>query len=149
MRAVLQRVTEAYVTVDQQTVGKIGAGLVVLLGVETGDDETDARYIAQKTAGLRIFEDEAEKMNRSVQQAGGSVLVISQFTLLGDARKGRRPGFTRAEAPERADELYHLVCKLLEEEGLSVEKGRFQTHMQVHLVNDGPTTILLDSKKMF
>ena len=148
MRAVLQRVTKAYVTVDRQTVGEIGAGLVVLLGVETGD-ETDARYIAQKIAGLRIFEDEEEKMNRSVQQTGGSVLVISQFTLLGDARKGRRPGFTRAEAPERADELYHLVCKLLEEEGLSVEKGRFQTHMQVHLVNDGPTTLLLDSKKLF
>ena len=91
MRAVLQRVTKAYVTVDRQTVGEIGAGLVVLLGVETGDNETDARYIAQKIAGLRIFEDEEEKMNRSVQQTGGSVLVISQFTLLGDARKGRRP----------------------------------------------------------
>ena len=139
MRAVLQRVTEAEVCVAGKTVGRIGPGLVVLLGVEQGDTESDAVYVAQKIANLRIFSDEEDKMNLSVQQTGGSVLMVSQFTLMGDARKGRRPGFTQAEK----------TCDLLRQMGLCVETGQFQTHMQVHLVNDGPVTLLLDSKKLF
>ena len=149
MRAVLQRVTQAYVTVDNETVGKIGDGLVVLLGVAEGDTEADAQYMAQKIANIRIFSDAEDKMNLSVQQIDGSVLMVSQFTLMGDARKGRRPGFTQAEEPKRADALYERVCELLLEQGIQVERGRFQTHMQVHLVNDGPVTMLLDSKKLF
>ena len=149
MRAVLQRVTEAGVCVAGKTVGRIGPGLVVLLGVEQGDTESDAAYVAQKIANLRIFSDEKDRMNLSVQQTGGSVLMVSQFTLMADARKGRRPGFTQAETPERADELYKKTCDLLRQMGLCVETGQFQTHMQVHLVNDGPVTLLLDSKKLF
>jgi len=149
MRAVVQRVTGASVTVEGETVGAIGHGLVVLLGVEKGDTETDMEVIADKVAGLRIFCDEAAKMNLSVTDVGGSVLWISQFTLLGDARHGRRPSFTDAEAPDLADALYQKGAQRLREKGIAVETGRFQTHMQVSLVNDGPVTMLLDSRKRF
>ena len=149
MRAVVQRVTGASVTVEGETVGAIGRGLVVLLGVEKGDTEADMQVIADKVAGLRIFCDEADKMNLSVTDVGGSVLWISQFTLLGDARHGRRPSFTDAEAPDLADALYQKGAQRLREKGIPVETGRFQTHMQVSLVNDGPVTMLLDSRKRF
>lgn len=149
MRAVVQRVSEAFVTVDGQETGRIGKGLCVLLGVECGDGETDAAYMAGKIVKLRIFEDENDKMNLSVQQVGGKVLCVSQFTLLGDARGQNRPGFTRAEAPERANALYESVCAEIRRLGVPVENGVFRTHMLVHLVNDGPVTILLDSKKQF
>ena len=149
MRAVVQRVSEAYVTVDGRETGRVGQGLCVLLGVEAGDAEADAVYMAGKIAKLRIFEDENEKMNLSVQQVGGGVLCVSQFTLLGDARGQNRPGFTRAEAPERANELYERTCEEMRKLNVPVENGVFRTHMMVHLVNDGPVTILLDSKKQF
>lgn len=149
MRAVVQRVSEAFVTVDGQETGRIGKGLCVLLGVESGDGENDAAYMAGKIVKLRIFEDENDKMNLSVQQVGGKVLCVSQFTLLGDARGQNRPGFTRAEAPERANALYESVCAEIRRLGVPVENGVFRTHMLVHLVNDGPVTILLDSKKQF
>ena len=149
MRAVVQRVSEAYVTVDGRETGRVGQGLCVLLGVEAGDAEADAVYMAGKIARLRIFEDENEKMNLSVQQVGGGVLCVSQFTLLGDARGQNRPGFTRAEAPERANELYERTCEEMRKLNVPVENGVFRTHMMVHLVNDGPVTILLVSKKQF
>ena len=149
MRAVVQRVSEAYVTVEGRETGRIGKGLCVLLGVETGDTETDAKYMAGKIAKLRIFEDENEKMNLSVQQVSGGVLCVSQFTLLGDARGQNRPGFTKAEAPEEANRLYELTCDAIRALGVPVENGVFRTHMMVHLVNDGPVTILLDSRKQF
>lgn len=149
MRSVVQRVSEAYVTVNGRETGRIEKGLCVLIGVETGDTEKDAQYLAGKIAKLRIFEDENEKMNRSVLDVGGKVLAVSQFTLLGDARGQNRPGFTRAEAPEQANALYERCCAELRQLGLTVENGVFRTHMMVHLVNDGPVTILLDSKKLF
>lgn len=149
MRCVVQRVTEAYVTVEGRETGRVEKGLCALIGVETGDTEKDAVYLAGKIAKLRIFEDENEKMNLSVLDVGGGVLAVSQFTLLGDARGQNRPGFTRAEAPERANALYELVCRELKELGVPVAQGIFRTHMMVHLVNDGPVTILLDSKKEF
>ena len=149
MRCVAQRVTEAYVTVDGRETGRIGKGIAALIGVEAGDTEKDAVYLAGKLAKLRIFEDENEKMNRSVMDVGGAVLAVSQFTLLGDARGQNRPGFTRAEAPERADELYLLTAETLRAGGVPVETGVFRTHMEVSLVNDGPVTILLDSRKLF
>lgn len=149
MRAVVQRVTEASVTSQGTPAGRIGKGLCVLLGVEEGDTEKDAVYMAGKLAKLRIFEDENEKMNLSVLDTGGSILCVSQFTLLGDARGQNRPGFTRAERPERADALYEQVCRELRALGLTVETGVFRTHMQVSLINDGPVTILLDSRKTF
>ena len=149
MRAVVQRVSRAEVTSEGKPAGKIGPGLCVLLGVETGDTEKDAVYMADKIRKLRIFEDENEKMNLSVTQVAGAVLLVSQFTLLGDARGQNRPGFTKAEAPERADELYLLTAKTLADAGVPVEKGVFRTHMEVSLVNDGPVTILLDSRKLF
>ncbi|MBQ9263049.1 MAG: D-tyrosyl-tRNA(Tyr) deacylase [Clostridia bacterium] len=149
MRAVVQRVSEAYVTVDGKETGRIERGLCVLLGVERGDTEADARYMAGKIAKLRIFEDENEKMNLSVQSVGGKVLCVSQFTLLGDARGQNRPGFTQAEAPEAANALYEWTCDEIRKLGVPVENGVFRTHMMVHLVNDGPVTILLDSKKQF
>jgi len=149
MRAVVQRVSEAYVTVDGKETGRIDKGLCVLLGVEEGDGENDARYMAGKIVKLRIFEDENDKMNLSVLQVNGGVLCVSQFTLLGDARGQNRPGFTRAEAPDRANELYELTCEEMRNLGVRVENGVFRTHMMVHLVNDGPVTILLDSKKLF
>jgi D-tyrosyl-tRNA(Tyr) deacylase len=149
MRAVLQRVSEAAVVVDERTVGAIGRGLLVLLGVGREDDESDVRYLAQKTAGLRIFEDEQGRMNRSVSDIGGAVLVVSQFTLYGDCRKGRRPGFSDAAPPQRADSLYRDYVAQLQALGLTVATGIFQADMKVSLVNDGPVTFLLDSKREF
>ena len=149
MRAVVQRVTEASVTVEGKTVGSIGSGLMVLLGVEQEDTEKDGAYLAEKLAGLRIFEDEAEKMNLSVQQVGGSILLVSQFTLLGDVRHGKRPSFTQAAPPREADALYEDLADRLRQKGIPVETGQFQAHMEVSLVNDGPVTILLDSRKLF
>ena len=149
MRAVIQRVSQASVTVDGQTVGAIEQGLMVLLGVARGDTAGEATYLADKTAGLRIFEDDDGKMNRSVKEVGGSILVVSQFTLLGDCRKGRRPGFTEAATPELADALYEAYVDVLRNRGLTVATGVFQADMQVALVNDGPVTLMLDSRKQF
>jgi len=149
MRCVAQRVTEAYVTVDGRETGRIGKGIMALIGVEVGDTEKDAVYLAGKIAKLRIFEDENEKMNRSVIDVGGAVLAVSQFTLLGDARGQNRPGFTRAEEPEKANALYERCCEEIRKLGVPVENGVFRTHMMVHLCNDGPVTILLDSRKTF
>ncbi len=149
MRSVVQRVSSASVSVNGQVCGQIGKGLCVLIGVEEGDTEKDAQYMADKIRKLRIFEDENEKMNLSVEQAGGAVLAISQFTLLGDARGQNRPGFTRAEKPERANALYLHVVSCLRDAGVPVETGVFRAHMAVSLVNDGPVTILLDSQKLF
>ncbi|MDY0268491.1 D-aminoacyl-tRNA deacylase [Trichloromonas sp.] len=149
MRAVLQRVASAHVEVDGKRVGEIGRGLLILLGVEQGDGAEDVRYLAEKSAQLRIFEDAAGKMNLSLADVGGQALVVSQFTLLADCRKGRRPGFSRAALPEPADLLYQQFVTLLRERGLTVATGIFQAEMQVHLVNDGPVTLLLDSRKEF
>ena len=149
MRSVIQRVTRASVTVDGEVVGSIGEGLLVLLGVKVGDTEKDADHMADKLLKLRIFEDENGKMNRSVRDIGGSVLCVSQFTLLGDARHGNRPSFSGAARPEEAEPLCAQVKADLEAAGLRVETGRFRTHMEVSLVNDGPVTILLDSRKDF
>lgn len=149
VRAVVQRVSSARVEVEEEVVGAIGAGLLVLLGVEREDGEEDARYLAAKLASLRIFEDQEGKMNLSVEEAGGGVLVVSQFTLLGDCRQGRRPGFAAAAKPEEADRLYRLVGDLLRQRGLLVATGVFRADMEVHLVNSGPVTLLLDSRKRF
>ena len=149
MRAVVQRVTSATVTVGERTTGQIGPGLLVLLGVESGDGPSDLQYIASKIRDLRIFPDAAGKMNRSVLDAQGSVLVVSQFTLSGDARNGRRPSFASAAPPEIARALYEEVVRELTAAGLLVQTGEFQAMMQVALVNDGPVTILLDSRKTF
>lgn len=149
MRAVLQRVTEASVTVEGQIVGAIGAGLLALVGVETRDTEDDARYLADKMHGLRIFRDDEGKFNRSIEEIGGQVLLISQFTLHGDCRKGRRPSFIDAARPELAEPLYQRLATMLRERGLGVEMGVFGAHMDVRLLNDGPVTILLDSRKIF
>jgi D-tyrosyl-tRNA(Tyr) deacylase len=149
MRAVLQRVAEARVTVDGETIGDIEGGLLVLLGVEQGDSEQDAAYLAKKTAELRLFEDAEGKMNLSLEETGGQILVVSQFTLAADCRKGRRPGFSGAAAPEIANGLYLQYVELLRQQGLIVATGRFQAMMQVHLINDGPVTFLLDSRKVF
>jgi D-tyrosyl-tRNA(Tyr) deacylase len=149
VRVVIQRVSEASVTVGRETVGAIGQGLMVLLGVAQGDTSQDAKALAEKTAGLRIFEDDAGKMNRSVEEIGGSLLVVSQFTLLGDCRKGRRPGFTDAAPPELADQLYEEYVAALRSRGVNVATGVFRADMQVALVNDGPVTMLLDSRKQF
>ena len=149
MRAVVQRVTESSVTVDGQITGATDEGLVVLIGVEKGDTDKDVRYIADKVSGLRIFEDENEKMNLSVKDVGGSILAISQFPLLGDVRKGKRPSFITAEDPEIANRLYQQVCESIRNEGIKVETGIFQAHMLVKINNNGPVTILLDSRKTF
>ena len=149
MRAVIQRVTTASVAVNGDTVGAIQRGFLVLLGVKAGDTEKDADYMADKIVKLRIFEDENGKMNKALRDVGGSVLCVSQFTLLGDARGQNRPGFTQAESPERADELYQRVCRRMRDQGVPVGTGIFRTDMQVSLVNDGPVTILLDSEKNF
>ncbi len=145
MRAVIQRVSSASVSVEGRTVGEIGAGLLVLLGVARGDAEREAVWTADKIAGLRIFEDDGGKMNLSVQEVGGAVLVVSQFTLLADCRKGRRPSFVGAAPPEEAERLYRMVADRLRETGLPVETGLFQAHMQVSLVNDGPVTVILET----
>ncbi len=146
MRAVVQRVQQAAVTVQGAEIGSIGAGLLALVGVAAGDADEDARLLASKIAGLRIFSDEAGRFNLSVQEIGGAVLVVSQFTLLGDARKGRRPNFTAAAPPEVARPLVDRVTDLLRAAGLPVATGEFGAHMEVTLTNDGPVTILLDTR---
>lgn len=149
MRCVLQRVRQASVRVDDQTVGAIDSGLMVLVGVGQGDTEEDVAYLVAKTLGLRIFNDDAGKMNRSILDVGGQVLAISQFTLFGDCRKGRRPSFIAAAQPDRGKQLYETYCQGLRAGGLHVETGIFAADMQVSLTNDGPVTILLDSQKNF
>ena len=149
MRAVVQRVREADVTVDGSVTGAIERGLMVLLGVEDGDDESDARYMADKISGLRIFEDSDGKMNLSVKDVFGKILAVSQFTLLVDVRKGKRPSFSKAARPEEARRLYRYFIDLLSEGDIEVQEGIFQAEMMVRILNDGPVTILLDSKKLF
>ncbi|RLA85181.1 MAG: D-tyrosyl-tRNA(Tyr) deacylase [Deltaproteobacteria bacterium] len=149
MRAVLQRVKEAWVRSQGEEIARIGKGLLVLLGVAQGDGPEDVAYMASKIPNLRIFEDSDGRMNLSIRDVGGEVLVVSQFTLLGDCRKGRRPSFSGAAGPEVAKELYLEVVRALRGEGLEVKTGRFQARMEVGLVNDGPVTLLLDSKRAF
>jgi len=149
MRAVVQRVSRAKVTVNNWVVGEIGTGLLVLLGVGGSDTDADVSYLAEKIAGLRVFEDQDGKMNLSVVDVGGSVLAVSQFTLYGDVRRGKRPSFDAAAPPESARRLYELFVERIRATGLRCETGRFQEMMQVELVNEGPVTILLDSQKAF
>ena len=149
MRAVVQRVTESSVEVDGKTLGEIGSGLLVLLGVASDDTEDDAAQIAKKVAQLRIFNDADGKFNLSLEDVGGAILLISQFTLFGDARKGNRPSFIAAARPEQAVPLYESVARHLRDRGITVATGEFGAHMDVHLTNDGPVTILLDSRKTF
>ncbi len=149
MRAVVQRVIKSSVVVNGKTVGQIGHGLLVFLGVGKGDTQKDVKYIADKVVNLRIFEDENGKFNLSLLDVEGEVLVVSQFTLYGDARKGRRPSFIEAALPEDAVKLYEEFIEYINEYGVKVETGVFQEHMVVHIENDGPVTILLDSKKLF
>jgi D-tyrosyl-tRNA(Tyr) deacylase len=149
MRAVVQRVSAASVLVDGKVTGEISAGLCVLVGVGQGDSLDDARWLADKVVDLRIFEDAQGKMNRSVLEAGGEVLAISQFTLFGDARKGTRPGFVDAARPEVAQPLYARFCDQVRARGVQVGEGVFRATMQVRIVNEGPVTLLLDSKKLF
>jgi D-tyrosyl-tRNA(Tyr) deacylase len=144
MRAVCQRVSQASVTVEGAEVGRIGRGLVVLLGIERGDDVPDAERLAEKIARLRIFENEGGRFDRSLLDVGGEALVVSQFTLIADTRKGNRPSFTRAAPPEEANPLYEAFCRTLAAEGVNVARGIFGARMQVGLVNDGPVTIVLD-----
>lgn len=149
MRAVVQRVTRARVTVENRTIGQIERGLVVLLGVAQTDAAADADYLAGKIAGLRIFEDAEGKMNRNAAEAAGAVLAVSQFTLYGDVRRGKRPSFDAAARPEQARQLYEYFVEAIRGQGLRCETGQFQADMQVELINDGPVTILLDSQKTF
>jgi len=149
MRAVVQRVSRARVTVSGEITGEIGLGLLVLLGVGAGDTRTEADYLVDKTIGLRIFEDAGGKMNLSVADVAGALLVVSQFTLYGDVRRGKRPSFDAAAPPEQALELYEYFVERVRDAGLRCETGRFQETMQVELVNEGPVTILLDSAKEF
>jgi D-tyrosyl-tRNA(Tyr) deacylase len=149
MRAVVQRVVRARVTVDARSIGQIERGLMVLVGVGAGDQTSDAEYLAEKIVMLRIFEDAEGKMNRNVSEAGGAVLAVSQFTLYGDARRGKRPSFDAAARPEQARALYEHFVERVRASGLRCETGQFQAEMQVELVNDGPVTILLDSHKLF
>ena len=149
MRAVVQRVSEASVSVDGEIVGTIGDGFLVLVGVALGDGDEDARLVAEKVVNLRVFEDADGKMNRSLLDAGGAVLAVSQFTLMGDARKGRRPSFIDAAPPDEGKRLYELFCDAVRDAGAPVATGRFQAMMDVSLVNRGPVTILLDSRKVF
>jgi D-tyrosyl-tRNA(Tyr) deacylase len=146
MKAVVQRVVEARVEVDGEIAGAIGRGLLVLLGVAKTDTEADAAYLADKIVGLRIFPDEAGKMNRSVAEAGGDLLVVSQFTLYGDTRKGRRPSFDHAAPPEHARSLYEQFVRFCRDTGLTVRTGVFQAMMSVHLINDGPVTLICESR---
>jgi D-tyrosyl-tRNA(Tyr) deacylase len=146
MRAVIQRVKESSVTVKNEIIGKIGRGLLVLLGVANEDKADDAEYLADKIANLRIFEDDKGKMNRSLLETGGEMIVVSQFTLLGDCRKGRRPSFMNAADPEKANELYEHFVKEVRQKGVSVKTGRFRAMMEVSLINDGPVTIILENK---
>jgi D-tyrosyl-tRNA(Tyr) deacylase len=149
MRAVIQRVTQASVRVDDRIVGQIGAGLLVLLGVSKTDTKASAEYVADKILGLRVFSDADGKMNLSVCEAGGAVLVVSQFTLYGDVRRGKRPSFDDAARPEQAKALYEYVAEKIREQRVECATGEFQAMMQVSLVNDGPVTILIDSEKAF
>lgn len=149
MRSVIQRVTKAKVSVNEEVVGKIDNGLMILLGIEDNDEVKDIEYMVDKVINLRIFEDEDNKMNKSVIDTGGSILAVSQFTLLGDARKGRRPSFINAAQPEKATPLYELFIKKIKEKNINIEQGIFGAEMQVELINDGPVTILLDSKRLF
>ena len=149
MRCVVQRVRESSVTVGGETVGAVGPGLMVLIGVSTEDTDADLRYMAEKVPNLRIFDDENGVMNRSVLDAGGSILAVSQFTLYGDARGGRRPSYIRAARPEAANRMYERLVAAWRDKGVRVETGIFRADMQVSLVNDGPVTILLDSEKTF
>lgn len=147
MRALLQRVSEASVEVEGEGVAAIGPGLLLLLGVATGDSHADVRWLAEKCSGLRIFEDEEGKMNRSVLESGGEVLVVSQFTLYGDARRGRRPSWSQAASGEEAESLYRAFCMELERTGLPVRTGEFGAMMTVRLVNEGPVTIMVESPR--
>jgi D-tyrosyl-tRNA(Tyr) deacylase len=149
MRAVIQRVSEASVTVNQVVSGSIQRGFLVLVGMADNDEEKDALWIAEKIAGLRVFEDADEKMNLSLADVQGAILLVSQFTLFGDCRKGRRPSFVEAARPEKARALYEKLAVNLRQLGLVVETGVFQAHMEVRLLNDGPVTLLLDSRKLF
>ena len=149
MRAVIQRVSRARVNGGEEILGKIGAGLLVLIGVAKTDTPADADYLAGKVVGLRIFADENGKMNRSLLDIGGAILAVSQFTLYGDVRKGKRPSFDEAAPPQLANELYGYFVQKIQDAGITCETGRFQAMMQVELVNDGPVTILLDSKRAF
>lgn len=149
MRAVIQRVSQASVTVEGKEVARIGKGFLVLLGVAKGDSDADAEQMASRTIALRIFEDDVGKMNLSLGDVGGEVLAVSQFTLMGDARHGRRPAFTDAMEPQGAARLYDLFCDACARGGIPVKKGIFRADMKVSLVNDGPVTILMDSKKVF
>lgn len=149
MRAVVQRVHKAGVEVNGEVVGEIGPGLVVFLGVGHEDKTSDSEYLAGKVSGLRIFEDDQGLMNLSVQDTGGQVLSISQFTLYGDCRKGKRPGFSAAARPDEAEKLYEVFCQKLKDAGLTVATGQFQETMRIFVDNDGPVTLLLDSKKNF
>ncbi|MBZ2173966.1 D-tyrosyl-tRNA(Tyr) deacylase [Schnuerera sp. xch1] len=149
MRAVVQRVSRANVEVKEDTVGKINRGLLVFLGVGEGDDDKDLEYMVNKILGLRIFEDDKDKMNLSVMDIKGEMLVISQFTLYGDVRKGKRPSFIKSADPKIADNIYNRFIEKCKERGIKTEKGVFGAHMYVDLINDGPVTILIDSKKTF
>jgi D-aminoacyl-tRNA deacylase len=149
MRAVIQRVREARVEVEGETMGRIEEGILVLLGVRKDDTEDDIEYLAEKILGLRIFEDDAGKMNLSIADIKGEILVVSQFTLYGDCRKGRRPSFDEAASPDMAERLYGLFVEEIKKRGVNVRTGKFRALMDVHLINSGPVTILLDSRKMF
>lgn len=146
MRAVIQRVKQSSVTVGNKIIGQIGSGLLVLLGVTKDDKIDDADYLADKIASLRIFEDETGRMNKSLMETGGEMLVVSQFTLLGDCRKGRRPSFVQAAAPDKANELYEYFIKQVRKKGISVKTGKFRAMMAVSLINDGPVTLIVESK---
>lgn len=148
MRACIQRVSEAHVTVDGAETGRIGRGLVVLLGVGHDDGAAEASWLAEKIVGLRVFEDDAGKMNRSLAEVGGGMLVVSQFTLYGDCRRGRRPSFTDAAPPELAEELYEAFVEVVRRAGIEIATGRFREHMMVSLVNDGPVTLWIDTAEM-
>lgn len=149
MRAVIQRVSRAQVTVGEEVVGAIGPGLLVLLGIAKNDTSADADYLTAKIIGLRIFEDQNQKMNLSVLDTGGEILAVSQFTLYGDVRRGKRPSFDEAAPPQTANELYEYFVRKIREAGVKCETGRFQAMMEVELANDGPVTILLDSRRSF
>ncbi|MEA3467490.1 MAG: D-aminoacyl-tRNA deacylase [Thermodesulfobacteriota bacterium] len=149
MRAVIQRVSRASVTVDSEITGKIGAGLLVLLGIHKDDGAKEIKWLADKIINLRIFKDEDGKMNDSLLDTGGAMLIVSQFTLYGDCRKGRRPGYSTAAPPDRAKSLYRQFIDTVKQKNISTASGRFQAHMDVELVNDGPVTLLLDSSKLF
>jgi D-tyrosyl-tRNA(Tyr) deacylase len=145
MKAVVQRVTQSRVTVEEQEIGAIGMGMMVLLGVAQDDGEADADWLVDKIVGLRIFEDDLGKMNRAITDVNGQILVVSQFTLLGDCRKGRRPSFAKAATPEKAEALYHRFVQSIRDKGIGVETGRFGAAMKVALVNDGPVTLIVSS----